>query len=561
MRVYETTVVDGAPEPVTPGDLTGCRHRRVLARAARSGQVDVEMSPSALADRTVARLRAQLRRRAVYGALPAEPRFGERLVPSRYDVVEDGTAEEQTLEALACGVRLITGAKLADGALACDVDLLVRTDSGTVPTTTMSYMPVTVSSHTVASHSSKNSAGVRAVDVAALGLATPVPVTMKHRSTPVDSQKMAVAHTLLDVLGLASGDIGFIGTGLSSCLVIPASRVTPGLARALEAPVPAEPTRVKECATCTFHNHCRARLIRRGDVSLMLPGEKAAVWRERGVDTLAELASRDEGEQSALATAWLAGIGYLRRPMERWITRRDLWCGHDFRMPERLIDGEMPMAGELDEAVEIDVDMEAHPDRGTFLWGTFDGSAYRSFTDFSVQGDAGRHVAAFWTWLAARRAAAAEERRTCRVYCYSQQGENHWLRHYARRHGGTRYSLADGRDAVMPTLAEVDAFLASEEWVDVFALVKAAVSANSSLGLKAVAPLAGFTFSQGDVDGRVAVDLFEVAVGEDGSATSAAQRTLEKYNADDCFATATVRNWLRRGAPGIPGLSDPLNRV
>ena len=568
MWEYEGTDATAAPAPVTPvtpADLTGCRHRRVLTRALPSGRVSAESTPDGIVDRVVSRYRARLRREAVAATLPREPRFGERLVPTRVDVDDDGTAEEQTLEALAAGTRLIVGGRLADGALACDVDLLVRTDAGTGPTTDMTYMPVTVTSHTVAATAAprapRRDTGVRVVDVAALGLARPLPADLKHRSTPVDSQKVAVAHVLLGVLGLASGDVGFIGGDLARCLVIPAERVVPGFVRALEAPVPEAPTRVRECGTCWFHNHCRARLLRTGDLSLMLPGDRATRWREQGIDTLGELAEAGHGETSALATAWLAGVGYLRRPLRRWIVRTDLWCGHPFRMPARLVDGEEPMAEERADAVEIDVDMEAHPDRGTFLWGAFDGSVYRSFTDFGRSGDDGRHVAAFWTWLSARRAAAAEEGRVCRVYCYSQQGENHWLRHYARRYGGTRYPLADGRVAEMPTASEVDDFLASDEWVDVFDLVRAAVAANSSLGLKAVAPLAGFTFSQEDVDGRVAVDLFEVAVGGDGAAASAAQRTLERYNADDCFATAAVRNWLRRGAPGIPALSQPLDRV
>lgn len=576
MRAYETTVADGAPdvpvagssdvaEPVTPADLTGCRHRRALARAAGTGRVSPEISVGARAERILAGIRARLRRQAVFDALPETPRFGERILPTRVDVVDDGTAEEQTLEALVSGVRLITGARLADGALACDIDLLVRTDAGTVPTPHMSYMPVTVTAHTVAAPSAKSSAGVRTVDVAALGLATPVPVQWKHRSTPADSQKVAVAHTLLEGMDLASGDVGLIGADLASCLVIPAERVIPGLVRALSAPIPAEPTRVRECSGCTFHNQCRARLLHRGDLSLMLPGDKAAPLRERGIDTLAGLATAGEGETSALATAWLAGIGYLRRPLRQWITRSDLWCGHAFRMPDRLVDGETPMSTELADVVEIDVDMEAHPDRGTFLWGSFDGSAYRSFTDFSAQGDEGRHVACFWTWLTARRAAARGQGSRCRIYCYSRQGENYWLRYYARHYGGHRYRLADGAEVVMPRLAEVEDFLGSDEWVDVFALVRAAVAANSSLGLKAVAPMAGFTFSQDDIDGRVAVDLFELAVGGTGGtsgdavASATAQRRLERYNADDCFATAAVRNWLRHGAPGIPALSHPLS--
>ncbi len=550
-----------AVEPVTPADLTGCRHRRVLTRAAAHGDVSVEDPVGTQVGRTVSRVRSGLRRAMVLSALPTEPRFGERLVPTRVDIDPDSpTAEEDTLEAVAGGARLISGARLADGALACDIDLLVRTDPDTVPTPRMTYMPVVVTAHTVSSPSRKRSPGVRVVDVGALGLATPQPATVKHRSTPVDSQRAAVAHVLLDGLGVSSGDVGFVGAGYRSCLVMPATRFTPGLRRALEAPVPGEPLRVKECSHCEFHNHCRARLLRRGDLSLMLPGDQADQWREQGIDTLGELAVAGEGESSALAAAWMAGVGYLRRPLQRWVTRAELWCGHTFRMPSHLASGELPMAEAVESAVEIDVDMEAHPSRGTFLWGTFDGSVYRSFTDFGASADAGRHVAVFWSWLMRRRRAAAEEGRAFRAYCYAKQGENHWLRHYATTYGGTSYDLGE-YTVTMPRREEVDMFLRSEEWVDVFALVRSAVAANSSLGLKAVAPLAGFTFSQEDVDGRVAVDLFEVAVGMSEQDASIAQRTLERYNADDCYATAAVRRWLRLGAPGIPGLSQPLESV
>lgn len=583
--------------PVTPADLTGCRRRSVLFRAAAAGQVAPEHPTSGLVGRLSRRGRAALRREAVAAALPTAARQGDRVTFSRTDIVDDGTAEEQTLEALAAGVRVITGARLADGALACDIDLLVRLDAGTGLVPGTAYLPVTVTAHTVARRV-KTSAGagaggaggnrptgngVRVVDVAALGLSTPVPAPLRHRSNAADSQKVAVAHVLLDQLGLASGDVGFIGGGAGGaggyhrCVVIPADRVLPGLERALAAPVPDRPLRVRECVDCEFHNHCRSELVDRRDLSLMLPGDRGTPWRELGVHTLpdlaelAELADRPDGpaslsgvnpEDPALAAAWLAGVEFLRRPLRRWITRPDLWCGHTFRMPGRLADGELPMSEELEDAVEIDVDMEAHPSRGTFLWGTFDGSGYRPFTDFTRDGDEGEHVARFWAWLMARRRAAHDSCRVFRAYCYSQQGENHWMRSYATKSGGREYAPG----VVMPTLTEVNAFLDSPEWVDVFDLVKRALAANGSLGLKTVAPMAGFTFSQKDVDGRAAVDLFEVSVDDiDGDtervdgvragAASRARRTLERYNADDCYATAAVRRWLRLGAPGVPPLA------
>jgi predicted RecB family nuclease len=580
-----------SPAPVTPSELSGCRWRSVLRRASATGLVHPEIATPEIVAGAAHRHRSQLRRRTVWDALPDAPRIGDRLTPTRVDI-PTGTAQdadlavERTLEAMAAGTRLITGAALADGALACGIDLLVRADHGTGAEAGLSYTPVTVTAHSVAKRLPAGRTGdgsVRVVDVAALGLADPVAAPLKHRSTPVDSQRVAVAHTLLERYGVASGTVGFVGAGYTRCLVIPASRVIPGLECALAVPVPARPVRVRECVDCEFHNHCRTDLLRRGDISLMLPGDRAAGWRERGIDTLPALAALADDpagraaltgttdpdlrpvdpEAPALAAAWLAGVGYLRRPLRRWITRPELWCGHRFRMPDHLADGELPMADELADAMEIDVDMEAHPGRGTFLWGTFDGSEYRAFTDFGDVPDDGEHVARFWTWLMSRRDRARADGRVFRAYCYSRQGENHWLRTYAARFGGRTYTVTDRDDegvaglsgtVTMPTLAEVNAFLGSAEWVDVFVLVRAALAANDSLGLKNVAPLAGFAFSQKDVDGRAAIDLFEVAVGADLDAASAARRTLERYNADDCYSPAAIRRWLRLGAPGVPPL-------
>jgi len=567
-------------EPVTPAELTGCRRRSVLLRAAAAGRITPELSLTALVEHHTHHYRAELRKAAVRDALPTSKRLGDRVQLTRVDIVDDGTAEEQTLEALASGVRIITGARLSDGLLACEGDMLVRLDEDAGLTGSTAYLPITVSAHTVARRASparttgtgaqQRSRGVRVMDVAALGLSTPVSAPLRHRSNSADSQKAAVAHTSLDQLGLASGDVGFIGGGAGGynrCVVIPAERVLSGLVHALETPVPDQAMRVRECSECEFHNHCRRELVVRGDISLTLPGDRGARWRELGVSTLMDLADLADHpdelanvdgvnrEDPALAAAWLAGVEFLRRPLHRWITRTELWCGHTFRMPDRLDDGELPMSTELEDAVEIDVDMEAHPTRGTFLWGTFDGEEYRPFADFSLNGDQGRHVTEYWTWLMARREAARIDGRVFRAYCYSQQGENHWMRNYAMTYGGTVYRPG----VVMPTLAEVDAFLTSAQWVDVFALVKAALATNGSLGLKSVAKLAGFSFSQKDVDGRAAIDLFEVAVRHEGLgseevAASRARRTLERYNADDCYAPAAVRRWLRLGAPGVPPL-------
>ncbi|MFE1514762.1 hypothetical protein ACFWIG_08920, partial [Corynebacterium bovis] len=71
-----------AAAPVTPADLTGCRHRAVLRRAAEAGVVPPETSPADLAEVLTHRYRAHLRRSAVRDRLPTAPRIGDRLIPT-----------------------------------------------------------------------------------------------------------------------------------------------------------------------------------------------------------------------------------------------------------------------------------------------------------------------------------------------------------------------------------------------------------------------------------------------------------------------------------------------
>ena len=73
----------------------------------------------------------------------------------------------------------------------------------------------------------------------------------------------------------------------------------------------------------------------------------------------------------------------------------------------------------------------------------------------------------------------------------------------------------------MPTLEEVNAFIASEHWCDCFGLVKKALAPTDSLGLKTIAPLAGFEFSQAGINGKAAVELFEQAIGGSRSTAQA----------------------------------------
>ena len=71
------------------------------------------------------------------------------------------------------------------------------------------------------------------------------------------------------------------------------------------------------------------------------------------------------------------------------------------------------------------------------------------------------------------------------------------------------------------------------------------------LGLQVVAPVAGYTWADGDFDGEESVNARRVARGVDKQALETRSRLL-RYNEDDCRATARVREWMRAGAPGTP---------
>ncbi|RAV33337.1 hypothetical protein CHEID_00550 [Corynebacterium heidelbergense] len=548
------------------------------------------------------------RKGAVWAQLPTRRRIGEKLVPTRVDIAAGPTAVEDTLEAIASGARLITNAHLAAGPFAAVADILVRADSGVGFDANTAYFPVVISGHSVAKslaarggktssgNMSSNEAqrgkavaagsssvkGCRAVDIGALSLGRPVEVPWRVKTVGADSQRAAIAHLIVEQWGCASGSVGFIGLAAGGprwCFLVDASTLLPGLSAALSEPIPAIPSRVKECRSCEFHNHCRAQLVQREDISLLLPGDRNRQLRDDGIRTLGQLEAAGRGELSELAGAWLHGEVALRRPHRRWWGDPKLWAGAERDQSREPLPG----------VVEVDVDMEAHPERGTFLWGAFDGQRYLAFADFSPQGDEGQHVAEFWYWLQQQRKRADQAGKTFVAWVYAAQGENYWLRFYARRYGGKAYrvprvteaerdeapeTIAEAQDrgsAVgqrqrpaevevrMPTVEEVEAFIASDRWADVFAQVRRALVGTESLGLKAVAPLAGFTFSQQDVDGRAAIGLFEQAVRSAESEPQAAVRSiarkkLERYNADDCVASRRVREWLRRGAPGIRGL-------
>ena len=136
---------------------------------------------------------------------------------------------------------------------------------------------------------------------------------------------------------------------------------------------------------------------------------------------------------------------------------------------------------------------------------------------------------------------------------------------------------APARIIAVPDIVDIERFISSDEWVDLFRVTKRQLISPAGLGLKVVAPMAGFTWRDDDADGEASLSFYRDAVGigagaddgaSDGGGTGGglnpadARAKLLRYNADDCRSTAVVREWLDSGraVDDIPHVSDLENR-
>lgn len=561
---------DTVPQPVTGPDLVGCRYRLVRDRMA---------GPRRPGDSESARRRAELgahHRASVIAGLP-DP-----------TVIEPGPdADLATLEAIAAGADLIVGAVLrherppGDRAFSgiaeeSRPDLLVRLDDG--------YLPVLIAAHKLLEPRRRRTEAARILPVARLGrpgvlgrpLRTSIVVdeALKLRHNAADAVRLGQAAALLHRLGASCGLIGGIGADPTRVVIVDegprvaAYRTALRRARAAihaverhEAageslpPVPKvdgiewrvgewplAPRKIRECRGCRWREECEVELRAADDISLLLPGNRGDEYRRAGISTIRELARTDAaGEDRYLALLSVTGEPAALRVRETTAPRAD---------------------------VEIDVDLEAYPAHGAYLWGAWSpDDGYVPHVTWAPPGPDGlggaaeaENFARFWDWLMERRAAAVGAGRTFRAYCWAAEGENHWLRHSAKRFEGMEF-VVDGPYGThvldVPTIGEVEKFISSDEWVDLFRVTKKQLISPEGLGLKVVAPLAGFAWRDEDADGEASLSFYREAVGIVGD-PAAARAKLLRYNGDDCRSTAVVRDWLDSGraAEDIPFVGD-----
>ena len=255
------------------------------------------------------------------------------------------------------------------------------------------------------------------------------------------------------------------------------------------------------------------------------------VLLDAGFLTAAELLARID-----YPTAELNGAGFL--PEAILNARAALGPEPLYRRPD-VDPPEIPRAD-----VEIDIDMENVLD-GVYLWGalvtdrTETGlvdTGYRAFATWDplTTDTESENFLHFWDWLDTLITSCTRAGASMLAYCWHQAAENTQLRRIARH---------------SPTLkSRVDSFITSGEWVDLERIFKAGWITGGSTGLKAIAPLAGFSWDIDNPGGAIAMFRYtEAAAG-----STDAQAWLTNYNRGDVEATLAIREMLTRNWNGWP---------
>jgi predicted RecB family nuclease len=352
------------------------------------------------------------------------------------------------------------------------------------------------------------------------------------------------------------------------------------------------PVRIGECDECPWWAACRPHLeAGTGDVSLLprIGWREWKIHRERGVIDRATLARLDPATARLVAAgvdvtdvigqaAGLSGGAAVadipsmdRRPAqvrrlaaEGIVTVADLsrlsaataaYSGAGLSsLPEQIDQARAALGPEpvyrrrgVDTItvpradIEVDVDMESVED-GVYLWGalitnrTTGPEPARDYHPFVTWEPLTPEVAIenfmrFWTWFEEVRRDARVAGRTFRAYCYNAAAENTHLRSLGRAGG---------------VIDEVDAFIASDEWVDVLRVFDGQLITGRGVGLKAVAPLAGSSWEVDDPGGGESMLRYEEALR---SGSEEARAWLLTYNRGDVEATHALREWLTDGPP------------
>jgi predicted RecB family nuclease len=309
---------------------------------------------------------------------------------------------------------------------------------------------------------------------------------------------------------------------------------TPGAPEPLVRPII-----IEECDGCPFHDAC-LEMTSPDDPSRHITSGRLGVreWnalRTLGITTLSDLASLDPSD-AKLDHYWAEVEHPEKKAKQRLsdaVTRAQMRLqGEQLR---RITSGtiHVPSAD-----VEVDFDIEWDGDERIYLWGLLandqDGSWVVSEAEWSELDDQGEQDLAKQAIrrLFALREGTEARGQTFLVYHYSHP-EITKVRRLLER-GGTAYSVE-----------RWEAFT-SRYFVDLHPIVKEHFIGVDGLGLKQVAPWAGFEWEDEDPGGEQSLEWIEEArTAPELEARQAAVQRILSYNTDDLRATLAVRNVLR----------------
>jgi predicted RecB family nuclease len=338
-----------------------------------------------------------------------------------------------------------------------------------------------------------------------------------------------------------------------------------GIARQLEEfvadPPETEPYPVSHCSFCDFQKDCEQWLADNDHLSLVagITRSQVTVLREAGVATMAQLAERSPDD----APAALRPLSYRRIQEQARLqdASRGAAPGEEQWEPvdaEVFSDGDTRYFGfrrlPSPHLSDVILDLEGHPlwtpkDGLVFLFGYLadfgNGMEYRAIW-VDVRGDYAAMKAAekaafeeFIDFLVAQR--RGDDHVGWHLYHYGN-AETTMLKQLAQTHGTREL--------------ELDHLLRSNLLVDLSTIVKQTVRIGiDSYSLKRVEKVAGFDRKQTLSKGAAAVIEYEHWIS-DGKQDRLDD--IEHYNAEDCWGTLAVRDWLEGMRPADAQYTGPV---
>lgn len=555
-----------ASQLLTSSEVARCPHRVALERGGPQSRNPVEI------DETYQRRIREAERIA--------EDIRQRIIGHQTDVVTVRTHAE-TKDALVRGNEVILSPRLPDdteNGRRAHVDVLVRTgrsENG------FRYVPILIRNIEVT-----DSASTRRIRKGALDALRPadsewVMGLTSRRSDTITRAGLALCHAYrtLEALGLADTEkVGglFDRNGALWWLELESENTSWNLemydeafrerrevvSRQLEwqqhgGEYPTTPFWHRECDNCPFSNSCEELLASSEDVSLVrfTKFSEQIILRESGITSWRQLAVLDPVRAAAAHTSVLSAtaphetVDYLGKQFGQLpdliYKARAMWQGGPLRrVPSDLM--HCPTAD-----VEVDIDMESYNDR-TYLWGAtvrtrsdtpLVRNGYFSFVEWgelTTEAES-RIFADFWNWFDGLRVACDNAGLSLAAYCFYEQAEN----------GAMRRAVAQHAD-LTPAWEQVSTFLGSSQWIDLHNVAKEFIQTEGPLGLKILAPYAGFNWRDEAPGGEASMVWYETATRDDSKEAQQSRRRILEYNEDDCHATRFLRDWINTDAKHLP---------